>query len=53
MVGSKEMYVTYSEAFSFLIQVFPECFSISQHLWARVGWGGIPNPIFSDCSFIW
>lgn len=45
MVDSKDMYTTCSEAFSFLIQIFPECFSISHHLWAGVGWGGGTNPV--------
>ena len=45
MVDSKDMYMTYSEAFSFLIQIFPECFSISHPLWAGVGWGGGTNPV--------
>ena len=51
MVDSKEMYMTCSEAFSFLIQIFPESFSISHHLWAGVGWGGGTNPVIYIAFF--
>lgn len=45
MVGSKEMYMVYSEAVFILIQIFQNAFLLLSTFGQESGGGGRPNPI--------